>query len=315
MFKKLIVMVVGSCARHPWRVLLTAAALSAASAYYVAENFALNTDITTLISKNLPWREREVAYAKEFSSQFTTILAVIDGPTPELTGDAAERLTDRLNREHGIIRSAQQLSGGPFFERNGLLFLSTSELRETLGQLAKSGALLEPLAADPSLRGVMSAISLTFRGVQFHRITLDSLAPQFNAFSSAVETVLGDRPAYFSWRELLSGQASSQRDTRQFIEINPILDYNSLEPGEAATNAIHAMAADLNLAADGVTVRLTGSVPISDDEFATLKEGAALNGTLTLLAVLVILWLALRSARIITAVFVSLFAGLTVTAA
>ena len=45
-------------------------------------------------------------------------------------------------------------------------------------------------------------------------------------------------------------------------------------------------------------------IPIGDDEFATLREGAAVNGGFTVLAVLVILWLALRSARIIFAVFV-----------
>jgi len=62
-------------------------------------------------------------------------------------------------------------------------------------------------------------------------------------------------------------------------------------------------------------VRLTGRVPIDDDEFGTLKEGAALNATISILAVLLILWLALRSARIILAVVISLVIGLAMTAA
>ena len=53
-------------------------------------NFALNTDITTLISPKLEWRQREIAYLKAFPGQATTILAVIDGPTPELAEDAAK---------------------------------------------------------------------------------------------------------------------------------------------------------------------------------------------------------------------------------
>ena len=240
---------------------------------------------------------------------------MIDGPTPELTGEAAQKLTERLKQDHSIIRGAQQMGGGPFFQRNGLLFLPTPELKNTLGQISKSGPLLEPLAADPSLRGIMGAVSLTFRGVQFHRIALDSLTPQFNSFSGPIENILAGKPAYFSWRELLSGQPASLQETRRFIEISPILDFNALEPGEVATSAIRQAAADLNLAADGITVRLTGSIPIADDEFATLKEGAALNGAMTVFAVLIILWLALHSARIITAVFISLFVGLLVTAA
>ncbi|MFY9772108.1 MAG: hypothetical protein WAK67_15995, partial [Xanthobacteraceae bacterium] len=42
-----------------------------------------------------------------------------------------------------------------------------------------------------------------------------------------------------------------------------------------------------------------------DDEFRTLKKDAGLNAAVSLLAVLIILWLALRSARIIFAVAVN----------
>ena len=54
---------------------------------------------------------------------------------------------------------------------------------------------------------------------------------------------------------------------------------------------------------------------MADEEFATIKEGAVRNGLITVFIVLVILWLALRSARLIVAVFVNLFIGLAMTAA
>ena len=60
---------------------------------------------------------------------------------------------------------------------------------------------------------------------------------------------------------------------------------------------------------------MTGPVPMNDDEFATIKENAALNAVLTIAVVLLILWLALRWWRIIFAVFVSLAVGLSITAA
>lgn len=315
MLKKLIVAVVEFSARYPWRVLLGAAVITLGSASYIANNFAINTDISKLISPNLPWRQREVEFSKAFPKQETTILAVIDAPTAELAEDAAEKLTQQLGNKTDVIRGARQSSGGPFFQRNGLLFLSEEELKETISELYKSGALLGPLASDPSLRGVMGVITLTLRGVQAKRVSLDSLAPQFDAFSLAIEKVLTNQPACFSWRELLGNDSSKRRETRQFVEVYPILDYNSLEPGEDATDAIRETVTDLKLPDKGVQVRLTGPVRISDEEFGTLKEGAALNGALTVLAVLVILWLALHSARIILAVFISLFVGLAATAA
>ena len=62
-------------------------------------------------------------------------------------------------------------------------------------------------------------------------------------------------------------------------------------------------------------MRLTGPIALADEEFATVKEGALINTSLTIVAVLIILWLALRSARLIIAVFLSLMAGLAITAA
>jgi hopanoid biosynthesis associated RND transporter like protein HpnN len=62
-------------------------------------------------------------------------------------------------------------------------------------------------------------------------------------------------------------------------------------------------------------VRQTGHVPMGDDEFGTLKQNAGLNAAVSILAVLVILWLALRSFRIIFAVVVSITIGLAISAA
>ena len=62
-------------------------------------------------------------------------------------------------------------------------------------------------------------------------------------------------------------------------------------------------------------MRLTGPVALSDEEFATIADGAALNGVVTMLVVLLVLWLALKQARIILAVLVNLAVGLILTAA
>jgi uncharacterized protein len=127
--------------------------------------------------------------------------------------------------------------------------------------------------------------------------------------------VLAGRPATFSWQVLARGEVKP-RDLLRYVEIDPKLNFSALVPGLAATSAIHKTADDLNLAGDyQARVRLTGRVPIDDDEFGTLKEGAALNATISILAVLLILWLALRSPRIILAVVISLVLGLAMTAA
>ena len=99
--------------------------------------------------------------------------------------------------------------------------------------------------------------------------------------ADTVEAVHAGKPANFSWHELLNGRKPDDpaNSKRKFIDIQPKLDFTALEPGKAATDAIRKAAADLKLAEDyGARVRLTGPVPIADEEFATVQEGMLING-------------------------------------
>ncbi len=320
MLKRILVGIVWFCARARWLVIAIAVALAACSGVFVARHFAIDTNINNLISKSLPWRKNQAAYQKAFSSaetisgQETIVLAVIDAPTPELAQSAADRLTRKLRERHDEIRKVGEGNGSAFFRRNGLLYLPETELTSTLNQLSRSSLLLGRLAADPSLRGVMDSINLSLRGVRFRRISLDTLAPEFGSLSGAINKVLQGQPAYFSWSNQFAA-GGAKPPTRQFVTISPVLDFSALEPGRAATDAIRQTAEALKLPEQGVSVRLTGPVPIADDEFETLRQGAVENAIFTISAVLLILWLALHSARIIIAVMVSVLVGLAATAA
>src|SRR5260370_8141271 len=115
---------------------------------------------------------------------------------------------------------------------------------------------------------------------------------------------------------MVSEKPLTDSDRRSFIEFKPVLDFNALEPGKDATDAIRQAARDLNLAGEyGARLRLTGPVPIANEEFATVQDGAIINGIGTVLVVLFILWMALHSPKIIFAVFVNLFIALSITTA
>ncbi len=299
-----VLWIVDFCTRYTWSVIVAAVLLTAVSSVYVARHFAIDTDVSKLISAELPWRQRELAYAAAFPQRDGTILIVIDARTPELVEEATNRLTQRLSGRTDLFTSIRQPGGGAFFQQNGLLFQSTEEVAKATNQLMAATPLLRTLVADPSLRGVLDGLAIGMGGVQAGRIQLDDLARPMTMLADTLDDSLAGRPASFSWRVLMSGQPAATRDLRRFIEVQPVLDFNALEPGAKASTAIRQAAADLELADEfGARVRLTGPVAIADEEFGTLKEGALLNGILTILVVLVILWLALRSGRIILAVF------------
>lgn len=304
------------CSRHAWAVLLIAAIAASASGVYATRHFAITTDINNLLAPNLEWRKRERSYDAAYPGSVNSILIVVDAPTPELVTEAASQLTSRLEKQPQLFKSVKPLDRDPFFTKNGLLFQSEAELADTTRGLAQAGPIIGTLASDPSLRGLTRGLSFGLLGVQSGGQKLDELVRPLSMSADTVDKVLAGEPASFSWHRLLSGKAPEPKDLRRMIEVLPVLDYTALEPGEAASNAIRKTAADLRLAEDfRARVRLTGPVAMADEEFGTIKEGAEVNALATILVVLVILWLALRSGRIILAVFLNLVVGLAVTAA
>lgn len=309
-----IIRVVDFCTRHSWLVIVLALALAALSTIYTAQNFAIKTDVTDLFPSDLPWAQRAFQYMRSFPQPDITV--VVEAPTPELVDQATAKLAAALSVRRDVIRAVHQPQSGKFFERNGLLYLPMGEVTRLTGGLASADTLLQNLAADPSLRGSLNALSLGLMSVQYGQTKLDDLTRPMSMAADAVSATLAGRPSSFSWEGLASGKPAQPQELRRFIEIEPLLDFAALEPGRDATNAIMHTAQNLNLTGSyQAHVRLTGLVPINDDGFATLKHHWVLNVAITLFAVLVILWLALHSLRIIVAVSVSLIIGLTVTAA
>ena len=315
MLTSLVVSIVKACTRFASLVVVLGLILAIAAGYYTARNFTINTDINTLISPDLDWRKRDNQFGEAFDRD-RTILAVIDAPTPELTSAAAAALGQKLAGDSKHFESVQPLGSGEFFEKNGLLFLPVAEVGQLVGQFESAAPLIEIMAGDPSIRGLTGALESGLAGVKRGQVKLDSTERPFNLIAQTVEKVLNTGSATFSWRELTSDKPLTDSDRRAFIEFKPILDFNALEPGKDATDAIRQAASDLKLAGDyGARVRLTGPVPIANEEFATVQDGAIVNGIGTVLVVLIILWMALHSAKIISAVFLNLFIGLSITTA
>jgi hopanoid biosynthesis associated RND transporter like protein HpnN len=297
-----------ACVHHAWAVILLAAALTAAGAGYAATHFAITTNTDELMPPSLPWVQREHAYQQAFPSK--QILAVVQAPTPELAGDAAAKLVRRLHAEPGTIKTIEQPQGSAFAARTGLLFAPVPQVERTTAELVQARPLLGQLAADPTLRGIMQAAAGAARS---DPRSLDRPAAML---ADTLEAAFAGRFAAFSWQSLMQGHDPSASDRRQLLPIEPVLDYTALQPGKAPTAAIRAAAVAARIGPeDGATLRLTGQAPVNDEQFATLSDGALLNGVGTAAAVLLILWLALRSGRIVLAVVLTLIVGLIVTAA
>ena len=316
MLQQAIVTIVDYCTRYAVRIIGIALLFGLVTAIYAARHFAIDADVNKLISKELPWRQREVAFEKSFPPKEETILAVIDAPTSELVTQATTALIETLSGQKDHFRSILEAGGGPFFQKNGLLFLPTQEVVGLTKKLGEAKALIQTLAQDSNLRGLTTALNYGLIGARMNHYTLDDLSGTLNMVSDTLEEAIAGQRASFSWRAMLNGRPPTSDERRRFVEIRPVLDYAALMPGKVATDAIRQAAADLDIATKyGATVRLTGPVAIADEEYATLEEGAYVNTAVTVVVVLTILWLALRSFGVILAVAISLTVGLSITAA
>jgi hopanoid biosynthesis associated RND transporter like protein HpnN len=311
----IVVSIVKTCTRFATLTAALGLILAIGAGYYTSQHFAINTDINTLISDKMDWRQRDIQFDKAFDRD-ATVLAVVEAPTPELASSAAAALEAKLKDDKTNFVSMQPLGSGEFFEKNGLLFLPTKEVAEVTGQFEKAAPLIEIMAGDPSIRGLTGALETGLAGVKRGEVKLDGTQRPFNLISQTVEDVLNKGRANFSWRELVNDKGLTDSDKRAFIEFKPVIDYSALEPGKIATDAIRKAAVDVGFADKyQARVRLTGPVPIAIEEYSTVQDGAIVNAVGTILVVLVILWLALHSGKIIFAVFLNLFVGLSLTTA
>src|SRR6266849_4269419 len=289
MLQKAIITTVDTCIRYAMQVIGIAALFALVAGIYAANHFALDADTNKLVSKDLPWRQREAIFDSYFPSKYEIILAVLDAPTSELASQASAALVARLSEQKELFHSVSEAGGGPFFEKNGLLFLPSKEVVETTKRLGEAKPVIQALAQDPSLRGLTAALNYGLIGVRVKKITLDDFSGTLSMVADTLDAVIAGQPASFSWRAMLNGAPPTASERRRFIEIRPVLDFAALLPGKAATDAIRQAASDLNIASSyRAKLRLTGEVPIADEEYATLEEGAFVNTAATIVVVLTI---------------------------
>ena len=157
-------------------------------------------------------------------------------------------LTAALRRRSDVFDSVHEPQGGAFGERSALLHLPPDRLGERPS--AGCAAPRRPfgmLAADPSLRGAMQALTTGVGAVQAGRLPADGLVRPMNALSDMLDDDVR-RPL----RQLLvAGADGGGQDgrppagpPRQLIAIDPKLDFNAVQPGRAATEAIGEAARD-----------------------------------------------------------------------
>ena len=305
-------------------VLVAVFALAFFAMRYTVDNLSMNTDTEDMLSEELVWRKLDQEYEKRFPQYDNNILIVVEAATPDQAGDAAALLYERLKPEQALFEFVYYPNALSVFRESGLLYLDTTELQDLSDSLAGVQPFLAKLARDPSLRGLFGVLTEALDAREDGEdVDLNPILTHINA---AIEALQDNRPFRMSWQELMSGDnpgdagapgAGAEKATyREFIVLQPKLDYAGFFPATPAIEKIHRLYEDLDIATSpGAQIRLTGATMLAHEEMLSVMKGTKTAIVLALALVTVIMLVGLGSARLALVTMISLVTGLLFTAA
>ena len=313
-FQHLLVGLVDHCRHNAPRVVLAGVFLSICAAWYAAGHLRIDTDTDDMFAASLPWRQRAEIFKGYFPQFRDLLVAVIDAKEPEEAENTAAALAEKLQQDSEHFLSVRRPDASPFLKQEGMLFLDTAQLESLLDRTIDAQPFLGELAQDPSARGVFKSLSLLGTGVVEGKADLAPYQKALTAFHQSMVDVLAGHPRPLSWTRLLGGDVADLAGPYKFVLVQPKLDLASIEPGGAATRAMRDAAAGLEFIKSGdARMRITGSVALADEEFASVAQGAIAGIIGSILLISLWLFLAVRSWRLILPILLTLGLGLMLT--
>ena len=295
--------------KHSIVVLAAAICLTGVLASLTVKHFKINTDLTEMISDELRFRKVGKTFHKAFPVLRDSIVVVIEADTPEQARQARDLLALNLRNDSSIFKSVYTPGGGPFFHKNGLMYMSPEKLEDLTDRLSEVQPFIALVSQDFSLPGLFSLIEKVVGEHDEYIKDNQRLIFLFDRLSSTFEKVLQGTNHRMSWQELMLDQETNTPSGYQFIIAQPFLDYRVAQPAKKAIKRIRSVANELHINEEnGITINITGKLAINYENLLSVRKDIGIAGLVSLVLVGIILYVGLGSARL---VFASLFTLLT----
>lgn len=293
-------------------VVWVCAGLTVASLVVAALRLSVDTNPANMLDSQLPWRQAEAAMQRAFPNSDAGLVLVIDAADPSRAAAAQAAIAALLKQQLAVFTEVRAAELEPYFQQNGLLYLEPDALQDFADGVLRAQPFLGALAHDPSLSGIAGLMekSLLAGDVDF------DLVPALNAVADATEAATAGQSKALDWGKLMAAPKGLAPSPRKFIELVPVLDYGRLQPASTAVASIRSAIADLKAQGySDVRMRLTGRIALEHEEIGMAYNGALLAFGVALLISTGLLFIALRSRRLVQATVLTLLFGLALTAA
>jgi hopanoid biosynthesis associated RND transporter like protein HpnN len=305
---------IGAVVRLKWLVIPVSFLGASLLGLYAVDNFKMNTDATDMLSPELEFRRDFEEYRRAFPFFSQSVMIVVEADNADRAEDGADALYRRIQFDRGRFHNVFYPESDPFFQQNGLLFLTVEELQGVANRLAEAQPLLASLSRDPSLRGLFEVLGLAVMQGGGERQTA-SFSRALDQISAVIEAQNQGRTRPISWKELMGGDAARE-DRQRIIVLQPELDFDSLAPAADAMREIRRHARELGLTGDnGYRVRMSGPAAIDSEEIESVSSNTELSSLISFLLVAVLLVFCFRSVWLVLCSLITLVIGLVCTAA
>ncbi len=310
----LLVRLTDASSRRAKLVLLVGAVVAALSVLYATGHLGVSTDTSAMFSSELAWQQNAKELARDFPQFDNVLVAAVSAREPEEAEATAAGLAAALSKNTPSVTGVSRPDADPFLQKEGLLFLDLPDLTKLMNQTIAAQPFLGQLVADPSARGLFSALALLGMGAAHGQADLAAFAPALQAFHKAMASALAGHPEPLSWQALLGGGLSDLAGQYRFVLIHPKLNFGALEPGGEATAAIRAAAAQLPYVKSGnAQIAVTGQIALADEQFKTVAEGTVYGMFGSIALITLWLYFAVKTWRLIIPILLTLGLGLSVT--
>ena len=136
-FQYLLVQLVDLCRRSAIWVVIGLLSLSGLLLIYTVKNLTLDTNPLNLLDPSLPFRQLDEDFVSAFPQLDKLIVIVIDQADTDTVRDAFQQLLASIKEQSSLFSFVYDPRQGEFFDKYGLLYLSTDELWKLDERLSK----------------------------------------------------------------------------------------------------------------------------------------------------------------------------------
>ena len=302
-------------ARQPWLVLVLALLLSALAVWFTAQRMEFLTGRDDLMPQNTSFNRDFHRFRAEFGDM-EDIVVVIESADSERAGAFGKRLYEALSRDKEHFSDLFYPYALPFFQKNGLLFMPLSDIKELHRNLSLAAPVLKELSGSPSVQTLFTFLTRSMDrytageagelpGILF---MLDKLGAGFTSFGGGKGT-----PPSLEGFFMSSDSSFARAGRQQILTALPVRRNVGFVPAGAAISAIRAQIAVLKKLPEfkGVTAGLTGSPVLENEEMATSQKDITLATCVSLALTVVLLLIAFRGVLNVVAAMVSLLVAIS----